>query len=165
MNQFIIMTAIICLCQAAPSTSFAITALEVKPQDVYRAAYCAELNRLSGFLDSDTTDPISLLAINLISSGDNLEFVEIAISDAKRKFLTTQQKSGLSSELQSCTTELQEILDSYTWMACGFGRGRESNADQAQNFLKELGLADFDIEAALATAGRNPYLQIELDKN
>lgn len=165
MKQFIIMTAIICLCQAAPSTSFSIIALEVKPQDIYRAAYCAELNRLSAIPDSDAIDPISQYAINLISSGDNLEFVEIAISDAKKKFVSTQQKSELSSELESCTTELKEILDSYTWMACGFGRGRVSHADQAQNFLEELGLADFDIDAALAIARRNPYLRIEFDNN
>ena len=32
-----------------PISAHAVTALEVKPQDVYRAASCAELNRLSGF--------------------------------------------------------------------------------------------------------------------
>jgi hypothetical protein len=101
------------LISALPISAHAVTALEVKPQDVYRAAYCAELNRLSGFPEyeqvSETVtekespfegmilsinlepempevreDPISKLAAKLITGGDNLESVYIGIEDARR---------------------------------------------------------------------------------
>ena len=85
---------------ALPISAHAVTALEVKSQDVHRAAYCAELNRLAGFpeygqvsksvtgkespfegmflsinLEPDMPevkeDPISKLAAKLITGGDN----------------------------------------------------------------------------------------------
>ena len=43
------LTTLIAFISTLPISVHAVTAVEVKSQDVYRAAYCAELNRLSGF--------------------------------------------------------------------------------------------------------------------
>lgn len=132
--KLIILTTLI---SAVPISAHAVTALEVKSQDVYRAAYCVEINRLSGFpeyvqvsktvtekespfegmilsinLEPDIPevreDPISKLAAKLITGGDNLEFVDIGIEDARRDI-----KSISSSELTQCHVDLTKILDYY----------------------------------------------------
>ena len=130
-----IMTAIICFCQVTVETCFANTALEVRPPDVYRAAYCAEVNRLLGFpkyeqINQDVTDkeipldemiltinrepeipdvrndPISKLAAKLITGGDNLEYVKVGMEDARRNI-----KSVSSSELTKCNIDLKKIAN------------------------------------------------------
>lgn len=45
------LTILFAFISALPISARAVTALEVQPQDLYRAAYCAEINRLSGFPD------------------------------------------------------------------------------------------------------------------
>ena len=152
------------LISALPISAHAVTALEVKPQDVYRAAYCAELNRLSGFPEyeqvSETVtekespfegmilsinlepempevreDPISKLAAKIITAGDNLEFVEIGIEDARRDI-----NSISSSELSQCNIDLAEILDNYEWMPCGYGSLRAANSWRTGQLLVRLSL-------------------------
>ena len=117
---------------ALPISANAVTALEVQPQDVYRAAYCAELNRLSGFPEYEQVsktviekespfegmilsinpepdmrevreDPISKFAAKLITGGDNLEFVDSGIEDARRDI-----NSISSSELTQCSIDLKK---------------------------------------------------------
>ena len=152
------------LISALPISAHAVTALEVKPQDVYRAAYCAELNRLSGFPEyeqvSETVtekespfegmiltinrepeipdvrnDPISKLAAKLISGGDNLEFVDTGIKDARRDI-----NSISSSELTQCKVHLEKILSNYNWMPCGYGNRRQLNKWKTELFLLKLQL-------------------------
>ena len=147
---------------ALPISAHAVTASEVKPQDVYRAAYCAEINRLSGFpeyeqvkqeitnearpfkgitltinLEPDMPevreDPISKLATKLITGGDNLEFVDIGIEDARRdiNFLS-------NSELNQCHIDLVKILENYEWMPCGYGKHRSVKIKEVLAFLNLL---------------------------
>ena len=152
------------LISALPISAHAVTALEVKPQDVYRAAYCAEINRLSGFpeyeqvsktvtekespfegmilsinLEPDMPevreDPISELAAKLITGGDNLEFVDLGIEDARREI-----NSISNSELTQCNIDLKKILDDYEWMPCGYGQGRIVNMVNATAAVQTLGL-------------------------
>ena len=152
------------LISALPISAHAVTALEVKPQDVYRAAYCAELNRLSGFPEyeqvSETVtekespfegmiltinrepeipdvrnDPISKLAAKLITGGDNLEYVDIGIEDARRDI-----NSGSNSELTKCSIDLEKILSNYNWMPCGYGTARARNRSQSEHALATLNL-------------------------
>ena len=152
------------LISALPISAHAVTALEVKPQDVYRAAYCAELNRLSGFPEyeqvSETVtekespfegmilsinlepempevreDPISKLAAQLITGGDNLEFVDTGIKDARRDI-----NSISSSELTQCKVHLEKILSNYNWMPCGYGTARARNRSQSEHALATLNL-------------------------
>jgi len=155
---------LVALIFALPISAHAVTALEVKPQDVYRAAYCAELNRLSGFPEyeqvSETVtekespfegmilsinlepempevreDPISKLAAQLITGGDNLEFIDVGIEDAKRdmKFIS-------SSELSQCNVDLERILSYYKWIPCGYGTARARNRIQSEHALAILDL-------------------------
>jgi len=164
MKRIMIMTAIICFCQVTVETCFANTALEVRPPDVYRAAYCAEVNRLLGFpkyeqINQDVTDkeipldemiltinrepeipdvrndPISKLAAKLISGGDNLEFVDTGIKDARRDI-----NSISSSELTQCKVHLEKILSNYNWMPCGYGTARARNRSQSEHALATLNL-------------------------
>jgi hypothetical protein len=153
---------LVALIFALPISAHAVTALEVKPQDVYRAAYCAELNRLSGFPEyeqvSETVtekespfegmilsinlepempevreDPISKLAAKLITGGDNLESVDIGIEDARRDI-----NSISSSELNQCNYDLVKILENYEWMPCGYGNLRQLNNLKAKILLLKL---------------------------
>ena len=155
---------LIAFISALPISAHAVTALEVQPQDVYRAAYCAEMNRLSGFpvyeqveqkiaeearpfkgmvptinLETDISqirkDPISKLAAKLITGGDNLEFVEIGIEDARRDI-----NSVSSSELTQCSIDLMKILANYEWMSCGYGQKRLINHHDTYSFLKRLNI-------------------------
>ena len=150
-------------CSSTISTSaHAVTALEVQPQDIYRAAYCAEINRLSGFPDykhvrKEITnneapfngmsltinlepeiskirkDPISELAAKLITGGDNLEFVKIGIEDARRDI-----NSVSGSELTQCNIDLVKILENYEWMPCGYGNLRQLNRSKTKMLLSKL---------------------------
>ena len=147
-----------------PISAHAVTALEVKSQDVYRAAYCAELNRLSGFPEYEQVgleiteearpfkgitltvnlepnipevrkDPISKLAAKLITGGDNLEFVDIGIEDARRDI-----NSISSSALTQCHVDLKKILHDYQWMPCGYGSLRQLNESKTELLLSKLQL-------------------------
>ena len=158
------LTTLIAFISTLPISVHAVTALEVKSQDVYRAAYCAELNRLSGFpeyeqvsksvtgkespfegmflsinLEPDMPevreDPISKLAAKLITGGDNLEFVDSGIEDARREI-----NSISNSELTQCNIDLMKILDNYEWMPCGYGQKRLINYHVTDNFLKRLNI-------------------------
>lgn len=153
---------LIALISTLPFSAHAVTALEVQPQDVYRAAYCAELNRLSGFREYEQVsktvtekespfegmilsinlepdipkvrkDSISVLAAKLITGGDNLEFVDIGIEDARRDI-----NSISSSELTQCSIDLVKILENYEWMPCGYGTSRKTKADKAKQVLESL---------------------------
>jgi len=136
----------------------------VQPQDVYRAAYCAELNRLSGFREYEQVsktvtekespfegmilsinlepempevreDPISRLAAKLITGGDNLEYVKVGMEDARRNI-----KSVSSSELTKCNIDLKKILNDYEWMPCGYGTLRQRNKWRTKILLSKLDL-------------------------
>jgi len=155
---------VIALIFALPIPASAVTALEVQPQDVYRAAYCAEINRISGFPEyeqvSETVtekespfegmilsinlepempevreDPISKLATQLITGGDNLEFVHIGIEDARR-----EMNSVSISELTQCNIDLMKILANYEWMSCGYGQKHLINYHDTYSFLKRLNI-------------------------
>lgn len=159
--KLIILTTFI---STLPISVHAVTALEVKSQDVYRAAYCAELNRLSGFPEYEqvqqevtdeerplkgTTltinlepnipeirkDPISKLAAKLITGGDNLEFVDIGIEDARRDI-----NSISSSEFTQCNIDLKKMMGDYEWMPCGYGRGRMLKTKQILEAIQLLDL-------------------------
>ena len=152
---------------ALPISAHAVTALEVKPQDVYRAAYCAEINRLSGFpeyeqvsktvtekespfegmilsinLEPDMPevreDPISKLAAKLITGGDNLEYVDIGIEDARRDF-----NSISSRKLTQCNIDLVKIMANYEWMPCSYGTARNQNKTAHSQILRNLRLIQF----------------------
>ena len=158
------LTILFAFISALPISARAATALEVQPQDVYRAAYCAEINRLSGFPDYEQVsealrekespfegmilrmnlepdmpevreDPISKLAAKLITGGDNLEFVEVGIEDARRDI-----NSVSGSELTQCNIDLVKILDNYEWMLCGYGTKRVEHKSAYMALLKDLGL-------------------------
>lgn len=147
---------------ALPISANAVTDLEVQPQDVYRAAYCAEINRLSGFPDYEQVseslrekespfegmilrinlepdmpeireDPISKLAAKLITGGDNLEYVDIGIEDARGEINFIS-----SSELNQCNYDLVKILENYEWMPCGYGNLRQLNKLKAKMLLLKL---------------------------
>lgn len=155
---------VIALIFALPIPASAVTALEVQPQDVYRAAYCAEINRLSDFPEyeqasQDVTgkeilyegrivtislepdipkvrkDPISVLATKLITGGDNLELVDLGIEDARRDI-----NSISSSALAQCNIDLVKILEYYEWMPCGYGTNRAEHKSAYVALLKDLGL-------------------------
>ena len=153
---------VIAIIFALPIPASAVTALEVQPQDVYRAAYCAEINRISGFpeyeqvkqevteegrpfkgvtltvnLEPDIPkvrkDPISVLAAKLVTGGDNLEFVDVGIEDARRNI-----NSISSSELSQCNVDLERILSYYKWIPCGYGTARARNRIQSEHALAIL---------------------------
>lgn len=158
---------VIALIFALPIPASAVTALEVQPQDVYRAAYCAEINRLSGFpeyeqVSQDVTgkeilyegriltinlepdvpkvrkDPISVLAAKLITGGDNLEFVDVGIKDARRDF-----NSISSGKLTQCNIDLVKIMADYEWMPCSYGTARNQNKTAHSQLLRNLRLIQF----------------------
>ena len=158
------LTTLVAFISTLPISAHAVTALEVKSQDVYRAAYCAELNRLSGFpeyeqvsktvtekespfegmflsinLEPDIPevreDPISRLAAKLITGGDNLEYVKVGMEDARRNI-----KSVSSSELTKCNIDLKKILNDYEWMPCGYGTLRQRNKWRTKILLSKLDL-------------------------
>ena len=142
---------------------FSMQALEVKPQDIYQAAYCSALNRLAEYPKVQTPmlnqrghkygltieysqrskheNPISDFAYRLITGGDNLDFVEIGINDAKREYLnftSAQTKQKLSESIQFCADKLAEIIQSYEWMPCGYGRNRYSGSVEIKPYLQRL---------------------------
>ena len=156
------LTTLIAFISTLPISVHAVTALEVKSQDVYRAAYCAEINRLSGFPEYEQVsktvtekespfegmilsinlephmpevreDPISKLAAKLITGGDNLEFVEVGIEDARRDI-----NSVSGSELTQCNIDLAKILENYEWMPCGYGNLRQLNKSKTKMLLSKL---------------------------
>ena len=158
------LTILFAFFSALPISARADTVLEVQPQDVYRAAYYAELNRLSGFPEyeqvSETVtekespfegmilsinlepempevreDPISKLAAKIITAGDNLEFVDVGIEDARRDI-----NSISSSALTQCHVDLKKILHDYQWMPCGYGSLRQLNKSKTELLLSKLQL-------------------------
>ena len=142
---------------------FSMQALEVKPQDIYQAAYCSELNRLAKYPNVQSTlldqrshvgrltigysqksqhdNSISDFAYRLITGGDNLDFVEIGINDAKREYLNStsaQTKQKLINSIQVCADKLAEIIQSYEWMPCGYGRNRYNGSVEIKSYLQRL---------------------------
>lgn len=142
-----------------PNSLLAMLSLEVKPKDVYQAAYCAELNRLLKFpkalnSEGNTKDLISINAAHLILGGDNLDFVNLGIEDAKREYLKATSKVehiNFDDTLETCAKDLNQIVDDYSIFACGFGRGSHKNASKAQQLLEILELDKIDLPSL------NPY--------
>ena len=138
--------------------AFSMQALTVKPEDVYRAAYCAELNRLAQYpkvshpkpearlairhsKPSQHENPISDAAYTLITGGDNLEFVDIGIADAKREYLKLRETPTVkwsSSTMQECADKLATIIQRYEWMPCGYGRNRRGDITEINPYLQRL---------------------------
>ena len=156
------LTVLITLISALPIFAHANTALEVQPKDVYKAAYCAEINRLSGFPDYEQVrqeateevrpfkevilsinlepsipkvrkDPISELAAKLITGGDNLDFVDAGIENARRDISFISR-----GVLTKCNIDLVKILENYNWMPCGYGRLRQINKWRTKKILSKL---------------------------
>ena len=156
------LTTLVAFISTLPISAHAVTALEVKSQDVYRAAYCAELNRLSGFPEYEQVsktvtekespfegmflsinrepdipevreDPISRLAAKLITGGDNLEFVDIGIEYARREMNSVSMRP-----LAKCNIDLVKILENYKWMPCGYGSLRQHAKWRTEILLSKL---------------------------
>ena len=86
-------------------------------------------------------NPISDFAYRLITGGDNLDFVDIGINDAKREYLNSssaQTKQKLSESIQVCADKLAEIIQSYEWMPCGYGRNRHNGSVEIKSHLQRL---------------------------
>ena len=157
----LIMSVAVMLCHVPPV--LATQALTIKPEDVYQAGYCAELSRLVqhqnigyakptlsngevsiaiGYYQTNVhSNPISDVAYKLISGGDNLDFVELGIEDARQQYLELMNISGgqdLSSAIQVCADKLAEIIQSYEWMACGYGRNRYNGSVEIKAYLQRL---------------------------
>jgi hypothetical protein len=138
--------------------AFSMQALTVKSEDVYRAAFCAELNRLAQYpkvsyqkpearlairhsKPSQHENPISDAAYKLITGGDNLEFVDIGIADAKREYLKLRETPTVkwsSSTMQKCADKLATIIQRYEWMPCGYGRNRRGDITEINPYLQRL---------------------------
>lgn len=138
--------------------AFSMQALTVKPEDVYRAAYCAELNRLAEYpkisypkpearlairhsKPAKHENPISDAAYKLITGGDNLEFVDIGIADAKRENLKLRETPTIewsSFIMQECADKLATIIQRYEWMPCGYGRNRRGDTVEINAYLQRL---------------------------
>jgi hypothetical protein len=157
----LIMSVVVMLCHVTPV--LATQALTIKPEDVYQAGYCAELSRLvqhknigsaeptlgndevsiaTGYYQTNVhSNPISDVAYKLISGGDNLDFVELGIEDARQNYLELMNISGgqgLSSVIQVCADMLTKTIQEYEWMPCGYGRNRYTGSVEIKSYLQRL---------------------------
>jgi len=126
----------------APTVLRVLEPVRVSPNEMYQSGYCAELVR-SGFTSTDykTDELIKLIAAALIMGGDYLDYVDLGVTDARRTLLAQSQQGALtgrlpspslrdggwtnqsiSEELTKCGRQLTEIIVSYDWFVCGFGR-------------------------------------------
>ena len=136
------------------SPSWSVMADLIKPKSVYQAAYCAELLRLNRLIANDeVSKKITKAAATIIGGGDNIEFAQLGIEDARRKVLASVVVSrkvlaGVVLDQESAdeiTTNLQECANSLTEdlrggnPSCGSGRGTSSEED-VKKYLTQLGL-------------------------
>ena len=126
------------------SPSWSVMADLIKPKSVYQAAYCAELLRLNRLIANDeVSEKITKAAAAIIGGGDNIEFAQLGIEDARRKVLAgvvLDQESAdeITTNLQECANSLTEDLRGGN-PSCGSGRGTSSEED-VKKYLTQLGL-------------------------
>ena len=124
------------------SPSWSVMAKLIKPKSVHQAAYCAEFLRLNRSNTNDQVgEEITKAAAAIIGGGDNIEFAQLGIEDARRKVLSGSLTSvdGITVELQECANSLTEDLKLNGWFICGYGQHSSPDAD-VKRYLIELEL-------------------------
>jgi len=143
---------LILLSTLIPSASQAVTPTQIFPRQMYLAGYCFELARTElKSSDRKRDETIRLIAAELIMGGDNLEYLEIGITDARRKVLGQSWPTlsidpnfpssnlTVSEELTNCRGELTDLIISFEWPLCGHGTNRDNPS--ILPMLTKLGLS------------------------
>ena len=140
--KLIISNLLVCLLLIG-SKSFAHWDLAYwSPTDVHKAAYCAELLRLSKNrnINSEIKTSVASQAAKIIEDGDNLDFVPLGIDAARQKILD----SGvlvIENDLQDCSIILIEIINGLSKHPLGFDLGGLSSEEDIDYWMTELQLA------------------------
>ena len=121
----------------------------VEPQSIYQSAYCAELLRIDrAYANNELSEKITYAASEIIHKGDNIEFAQLGIEDARRKVLARARqgpdsRDEIVSDLEECSGLLMQDIQIFleTSFISDGGYGAHTSSEEAvRNILLDLEL-------------------------
>jgi hypothetical protein len=138
-----------------PFEAHAVLSTEIRPQDVYQAAYCKAFvdgavsasRRLMPLevstVHSEAVSTIRLHSNDLIGGGDNLAFVPLGEAAARSDLIKALGVQGgvresvradisVTLKIEDCAALLTEIVQHYKMSSCGYGRNRNYSEELSE---------------------------------